>query len=577
MINLHRDQLMLSLRPPDAFWPIPPASDRRVWDAVNVEVRREALARADEALKATQAPLTATLRLSGAPYMDAHRQVRERLNALIAGACVEGGKRYLSALADAVWAALERSAWSDPDLELPTLPDPDAPVIDLASAETACALALVVRLFEPELRRISPAIGPRVVRELYARILEPLSDERGASLRMPPRDTLPALDALCSAVLLTEYDSDRRWLGLRYLCTLVERHLRRALPDGGMTDGLERHVPDTCALSDLLTMLSLASGGDVELRDEALFSHMASLPCALHVGGGWFVNPGGDSPRPHLDPDALFLLGDSARLGELCALAAYLNRDGRTEHEGLPIMQGLQRALFRNLFLREGVRLVQRQYVHLPDMQLLSARMGPFYVCLMGGTNRPGQGHLDVGDLCLFHGGKPVIIDPGTDPASAMHSVPEIAGMGQAYTGLAPLEGADCRFDTDLTLLSLGIAHAYPKACGLLSWQRSAMMSQAQGAVRLMDVVDFDHGQVQPLAFQLITPLSPRLESDRVLLGDVTLYWEGELIPSVERVSLTATAPRSALGPTVYRLRFETDGAVAGGKFAFVFRPSNAD
>ncbi len=575
MLNLRRDQLMLSLRPADAVWPIPPASDRRAWDAVNVEIRREALARADGALKSPPEPLTATLLLSGAPYIEAHRLHRAHLNALIVGACVAGGRRYLPALCDTIWAALERTAWSDPDPELAQLPDPDALEIDLAAAETACALALAARLLEPELRQASPAFGPGILRALHVRIFAPLTAER--TLHVAPRDLLPALDALISCVLLTDFDSDRRWLCVRYLCGLTERHLRRALPDGGMQDGLERHVPDACALSNLLTMLSLASGGEVELRDEPLFSHMAALPAALHVGGGWFANHGGDSPRPKLDPDALFLLGDSARLSELCALAAYLSRMERDERSPLPIMQELQRALFRNLFLRESVQLGKRTSVNLPAMQLLSARAGSFYACLIGGANVPGMGHLDVGELYLFYGGKPIIVDPGTDPAAAMHSVPEASCMAQAYTGLSPLEGADCRFDPGLTLLSIGIAHAYPKACGLLSWQRSVMMSQAQHSVRLMDAVDFDHGQVGGLAFQFITPQNPRLMPDRVLLGDVTLFWEGALIPSIERVSLQHPAPRAALGPTVYRLRFETEGPVAGGNFAFVFRPSDAD
>lgn len=572
MFSLKREALMLSLRPADAFRPIPPATDRRVWDAIGADLRGELCLRADQALREPLVPLTASMYLQGAPYIERHQARIEQLKALILGACA-GGTHYLERIRDLLWALTEQSDWALPT-DASELPAPLSPRVDLAACEVASVLALAHSLLGAALDAASPAIRARIRHELDWRVFAPLADE-SRPLDILFAEIPRAADALMSAVLLLESDDRLRWLCMRRLLGLLERHLQSALRDGGCRDGLERHLQNTFALSNCLFMISLASGGEVELRDEPEFVNMAMLPVALHIGGGWFVNPGGDGPRPAIDAQSLFRLGDSVRSGELCALAAYLNRPGvGTKAPGGSLMHQLLNALYYRDFLKEPARVALRPSVCLPDMQLLSARMGEFFVALIGGENRHGEGHLDVSDVCLFYKGKPVLIDPGAEPGAEFHSVPKLELTEQGYLNQPPQEGVDFQFDPSYVMLSLGIAHAYPRGAGLQSWQRSLMMTSFEGNIRLMDVIDFDHGLKKQLSFRFITPLKPEDMTDRIQLGDIELTWEGELDYRIEPVKLDRPEQRMLWGGAFHRITFSTPGPVQGGSFGFVFRPA---
>ena len=567
---------MLNLRQAQSIFPIPLSNDRRTWDGISPDVRRELLSEADEAVRNSPRPLSAALTMtSPEEYQSAYAEHRARLDALIAGACVTDDGRYAHALLDEIWMLLECSGWCDPSVDNPSLPDIEDPRIDASAAQTACSLAIAAQILAPQLESISPKILPRIARELQRRVIVPLSAERTFAICIAPKDRLPAFEALLSTALLTDAEGEERWLCIRYLCELIEKQTATLPRDGGMRGGLEQYVRDACALANIFYMLSIATDGAVELRDEAAFMRMVRMPLRLHVTEAFFLNPGGESPAPNISRDALFLLGDAGRSADLCALAAFLNRNYANRPPKLWLMDTLRCALYRNVFLREPARIVQYPTLRIASMQLLGARMGSFYAAVLGGANAPDAGHLDVGDFTLFYRDRPIIIAPGGCVESSMHSVPEVEAHGQQFGRGEPPSEADCRFDSDLTLLSVGIAHAYPAAASLLGWQRSVMMTPQDDVVRLMDVVDFERGQSKRLTFVFMTPYAPQLGDGEILLDqDVLLTWEGALIPSVERVALPDDGTRRFLGASTYRIRLETDGPVLGGQFLFLFEPA---
>ncbi len=568
MISLQRDVLMMSLRPVGSFRPVPPASDRRVWDEVGAVLREDLFRRAENVLYQPVQPLTASMLRAGAAYERACAARRAQLRALAMGACVRGPERYVDLLVDLIWATLEQSTWALPDGL------PQEPQIDLFAAETACELALCAWMLGPEISAYT-GVMPRIKRELAERIFIPLADTSTRALCFSRADLPRAVDALMGAVLLMDEEPERRWLCMRHLISMLEQHLKTALPDGGMKNGLERQMPDVLALNNCLFMLSLASGGEVEIRDDPEFVSMAMLPVSLQAGNGFLLNPGGDSPMPVIDPLSLFRLGDSVRMSELCHLAAQLSRQSGSpaEFDG-PLMHQLLNALYYSEFIKEPAISTLRPTVALPNMQLLSACQGPWFASLMGGQNRPHEGHLDVGDVWLFYQGKPVLIDPCGDPDPGCHSVPVVAGFEQLRTGKPPQEGIDHRFDATYTMLSLGIAQAYPPEARLFSWQRTLMLV-APGSVRLMDVMDFEQGVESMAQFRFVTPRRPEISGERVLLGDIELLWEGELNVSIEPLTLKPHQ-RQLWGDTFYRVLFTTKDRVPGGTFAFVFQSAKA-
>ena len=545
--TLKRDVLMLNLRPAEATAFLPAASDRRIWDGLNEDARRELINKADAANQKELPKLSASLYMNRHQYAQAAAHHRHAMDALVAGACAMGGGQYLGAAIDAIWQTLERSSWADP-LAL-ALPDIDRPTIDASAAHTAGSLSLALALLRAEFDAISPMIAQRINREITRRMLVPLARE--VKLQIADGDRMASYAQLLCAALLTDFERDDRWLSIRYLCGLIERELRGHTSDGCMRHGLEQHLRDSCALSDILMMLSIASGGAVELRDEPDFARMAGLFAQLFIAGDCFLNPGGDGIRPNIDPDALFLLGDSARLGEVCALASYLNRGERRQRDVLPLMDLLQHALYRNLFLREPARVTKRPQLLIQSMKLAGARVEPFYAALSGAEAGA------FGDFTLFNRDRPLI-----QSLRDAHNIPTIDGINQADQADMALTRADLRYDPNLSILTMDIGHAYPKNLGLSAWQRSVMMQP--GAVRLMDLVEFEHGEEHRLQFQFVSARKPTLDGEAISLGEVLLRWEGDLQVQIDPLS----APD---GAELYRIALETAEAVSGGKYAFIF------
>lgn len=573
MLSFRRDQLLMNLRPPAAFMPVPPAGERRVWDLLGTALSEVLANRAEQALNDPIPMLTASMRRSGAAFARAQKRRREQLSQLVLGACARGPERYIDAILDCVWALLEESSWARPQNNDPLS---TRHRIDAVAAETASTLALCFRLFLPELSRLAPELGARIYQSLVERVFMPLLEEQASSLELNEDELMPALDAMLGTVLLTEEDSQRRWFCVRRLTALFEDRIKRDLPDGGDPLGLPRHLINSAALSNALFMLSVATDGEVELRDEPAFIGMANLPISLHIGGGWFLNPGGNGPTPFLDPNALYLLGDNARSGDLCALASYLHKQYALEllSADAPLMHKLQHALYCENLLREPSRSVIRQNVALPDTQLMSMRSGSYFMALMGGASEPGTRHLDIGDICLLYQGKPILIDSGAGPEAMFHSVPTVGGIEQQHTERNPEEGIDNRFDLGYSMLSLGIAHAYPPEAQLVGWQRSLMLGASEDGVRLMDVIEFEQGVEKSVSFRFLTPGKPILQTDgAILLGDLALKSETPLDVVIEPVPLLRPHLRQLWGGSFYRLTLTTKQPIAGGTFAFVFRP----
>lgn len=579
MFSLPQEQLLYSLRPAASFHPTPPASDRRAWSGVEEAYARSLVQRAERAREAPLPVLTAGDFLeadgeAGPPAAYVAR--REQLKALVLGALLAGPERYLARIADLLLAICEETSWAAPR-KAERLPHFGAPDVDARAAGTAALLAFAGYLLRGPLDAVSPLFCRRIGAEVRRRVTGPLAEREGLNFLRLSEGEMPgaAADLLLSSLLVEEEDAPR-WLCLRKILRLLERYLERQLPDGGFSTSLEAHVRETLSLADCFEMLGAASGGEVELRDEPLFVNRALLPLYLHAGGGWFFNPGDGLMRPRVDPQALFRLGEAARSTQLCNLAAYLNRQRRSgdapfERPGDSLYQMARLALSRADFLREPARASLLSPVLLPKMQALSARAGGFYAALRGGAGA----HRDVGQLVLFCAGEPVLIDLGLLPDARLHGVPALEGVEQQ----APARRADepeLVRERGYTLLSVGVAHAFPPEANLAGWQRTVLLSEGEGAgeARLIDAFDFD-GAPRKAVFRFLTPRPPQIGEDGLSarLGGVSMRWQDGLDARASAERLTDPALRALWGETVHRLELVQREAAPSGNYTILFAP----
>ncbi len=573
MFSLRQEDLLYSLRPAGQARIAPPMDDRRAWASFDPDAAQALVALADRALGAPLPQLTAGdyLRRDGGDPPPGYRARREQASHLILAACIAGDDKYLPRAADLIWMIAEETGWAVFPRRGAPLPAFGSPDMDVHAARTAELFAMARQMVGAHLDRLTPQITARMEYELRRRAFDPIIARDGDDWMHLSGDTPRVCAHLMAACLAAETDEgERRWQVLRRLLKVLEGYLRTLLPDGGASGGLKRHVEAASALGDCFHMLSLVSGGVVELRDEPQFVDMAILPCKAHIGDGWFVNPGGD-PRPRLSPDVLFRLGEGVRSGCLCGLAAWLRRQSPARApEGEGLFTLLMHLRGRAALLREPARLPLPGSVLLPDMGVAIARGGDFFVALTGGDRRGAFSHRDAGDLTLYHRGQPVLVDCGLPDANA-HSVPALEGVEQTGARRAP-EPPELRSD-GYFMLTLGIAYAYPPAAKLFSWQRSLILTPGEDAVRLIDAFDFDQAQ-RYATERFITPFEPVLAEGLATLGPVGLRFPPELIPSVTPVELSEPRLRALWGDRLYRLELTAPERAPGGRLDFTFFPA---
>lgn len=576
MFSLRQEALMYSLRPAGQVRLVPAMDDRRAWSSWDQDALSALVSRAERALRAPLPHLTAgdfLKRPDAAPPLG-YTLRREQAAALILGACASGDGKYLPRAADLIWMMAEESSWAVFARRGAPLPAFGSPDIDLHAARTAELFALARTLVGARLDGMTHQIVARMEYELQRRVFDPLIARDGEDWLRLSGSAPQIVACLMAACLAAETDEgERRWLILRKLLRILENYLRAQPADGGMMGGLPRHVEAVCALNDCFSMLALASGGEVELRDEAQFIDMALVPCKLHIGDGWFVNPGG-TPRPVLSPDALFRLGAGVRSGALCGFAAYLRRE-RVEREpaGDTLFAQIAHLRARADLLAEPARQPLPSSILLPDTLIATARTEDFFVALSGGDGRGAFSHRDAGDITLFYRGQPILIDAGL-PGADVHNVPSIEGIEQSGARHAP-GPPEVRYD-GYWLMMMNIAHAYPAAARLYSWQRSLILSPADKTVRLIDSFDFE-GVKRCATLRFITPFEPRLTGAQgAQIGPVSVRWPEGLAASVEPVPLQDARLGALWGGALYRLSLTMETAAAGGRLDLLFMPSGA-
>ena len=573
MFSLRQEDLLYSLRPAGQARIASPMDDRRAWASFDSDAAQALVALAERALRAPLPHLTAgdyLRRGDGEPPPGYHFR-REQASHLILAACITGDEKYLPRAADLFWMMAEETSWAVFPRRGAPLPAFGSPDIDVHAARTAELFALARQMVGARLDHLTPQITARMEYELKRRVFDPIIARDGEEWMHLSGDAPKVCARLMAACLAAENDEgERRWQVLRRLMKILEGYLRTLLPDGGAAGDLRRHVEAAAALGDCFHLLSLVSGGVVELRDEPRFVDMAILPCKTHIGEGWFVNPGGD-PRPRLSPDALFRLGEGVRSGCLCGLAAWLRRQSPSrEPEGDGLFTLFMHLRGRAALVREPARLPLPGSVLLPDMGVAIARSGDFFVALTGGDRRGAFSHRDAGDLTLYYRGQPVLVDCGL-PDAGDHSVPSIEGVEQTGARRAP-EPPELR-DDGYWMLTLGIAYAYPPAAKLLSWQRSLILTPGEGAVRLIDAFDFEQAQ-RRATVRFVTPFEPVLSEGLATLGPVGMRFPREMRPSVSLIELAEPRLRALWGDRLYRLELATPESAPGGRLDFTFFPA---
>lgn len=498
---------------------------------------------ASQALNCALPDMLLSERLSDPDGWRSIQQSRRRaLEALLA---VPPTKETIARAADLIALISEESTWSaNPSGEY--FDEENHPEIDFQCAETAVLFGWTKRILGDALNVRSPRIVSRMVAEVRRRALRPaqVHDDYAFMTGGGARPMAIAADLLLAALLL-EPDEARLSRALRPMLRILDdccsRHGRAFAP---LTDV----VADVSAVSDLVVLLREMTDDALDLTGQLPAGDWLDEILYAWIHDRLFVDPAGDGMQPALSGGDIFRIGHAAGDDQLTALGAMV---WHQQHLPSATTTGRLRELSACALMESAFGRPKRlRYAHLRDNRLMAARIPGLYCAL-----HTGGGRGNAGDLCLFADEAPILVDSGR--SCPVKNVPVLNDLSQLTAPFRPCI-ADFEDREDREVMSVDLTAAYPKECGLRSYQRTALTLRPEQTVRIVDALAFD--QPCRTSFRFVTAVRPTVLSTAIRLGPVRLTWEGEF-----------TISASPLDNNLTLLEFTAAEPVRQALFSFSF------
>ncbi|NEB76759.1 heparinase, partial [Streptomyces sp. SID14478] len=330
--------------------PVPPAADRKAWEAVGQDTRDRVLRTAASALAEPWPPLPASLFARFArdgdrgDYQAPAAARRERLGwAVLAAAADPASGAFLDQVMDGVWALCEETSWVLPAHDFRVLgshgrtrgllPDPQCPTLDLGASMTAVLMALTDAIVGDALDRVDPLVRRRLRHEVSTRVLRPYLERDdwgwydGSTAKLNNWNPWIHSELLLATALTEESDEVRSALVTRVVHGL-ENYLAAHPVDGGCDEGPHYWWRAGASLFECLETLTSLLGTGAGVFDHPLIRALAHYPLATWIGDGWAVNFADGPARPReMWPAVLHRFGRRTGQPEVSAHARALRGD----------------------------------------------------------------------------------------------------------------------------------------------------------------------------------------------------------------------------------------------------------
>ncbi|NKI24312.1 heparinase [Paenibacillus dendritiformis] len=629
------DMIATALSPIHHYEPVPAASRRDAWLALDDEVRSFWIRKAEACLGMAWPALPAALYMdyvrtgNRSRYQEPYFARRKALVRLVLAECMEYGGRFLDDIVNGMWAMCEESTWCWPAhlngisrVKNNALPDIDRPVFDLGAGETAALLAWSYYMLRQALDEHCPPLGKRLRRELQTRILDTYEREDGywwMSFQpdLPINNWNPWCNANCLAVLLLiEEKEERRAALVHKALRSLDRFIASYEEDGGCDEGPAYWVRAAASLYDALQLVHAATDGAIDVFGERKIRNMAAYILHMHIGGDAYVNFADSAARLTLPAGLIARFGQAVGDARLEAFGRYVYRrqGGHRYWDGEEI-PSLQRMLF-DLFAMPGMEGPATDPPALPldrwmpGVEVMVARErgdgSGWFLAAKGGHNDESHNHNDIGSFIVYADQLPLWIDAGVGTYTAKtfsperysiwtmqsgyHNVPTVNGTEQAAGAAYRSGGVRHEAEGGLSRLTVDIAPAYPASSGISRWMRTFTLRREPAGGRGQGEPDFASRIIVEEAVKLEEPsmdvtlnwlcaYAPRFVSGRVVLVDEAgaakacmSYDETLWNTRVEPIALEDERLCAAWGDTIYRVLLTAKRLIHEESWQFVLK-----
>ncbi len=454
-------------------------------------------------------------------YRDGYIKRRVALSALsLAEHAVKKG-RYIEEIINGIWCICEESTWSLPDGSA-NLRDVQAPRFDVNSARTASLLALSAHLFRKEL---PVSVKKRVLYEVRNRVLNQFSDAK----QLTPENCAHAL----ITAMFAEPEEDKRRMFVDKTLAALDIFLNEYKNSSFRASSEQSLYRRSAFVFDILEILynvtdqkfSVYSDENVKLAAESIYK--------AHIGNEGFAEI---SAEP--DGARVFLFGNRMDYRKLTDFGAseFLKIKEKTLPDSYNLFHKLYSVKYAAKIISYGDNFDEQESGYIDSMDIFVKKTKYFSAAIKGGASA-------AGNFMVYLDNEPYCVD-----LEKSHNLPIVNG----FTQFSNTKNAVCE-NTDNGLI-VDLSRTYPKDAGIVKWIRSVEAEEKY--VIITD--DYELEKCDDIRIIMIMKEKPILSGDRILIGDGSIVWDGNLALRVELV-------KSKNYDYVYRLVFHVkDDSLSG-------------
>lgn len=466
-------------------------------------------------------------------YETPYFERRTRLLELAAAELCERRGRFLSKLADILFAICEESTWVIPAHNysaapserkagtIAKMPEPvgeNVYAIDLFSGATGGLVALIYYFFREDFEKaVSPLLNERILYELNNRIVKPYLATTDLwwmgyhARKRTVNNWNPWINSnVLTVAAYAVADLETRKALVRKCVESIGFYVEGLPEDGGCDEGPSYWDAAGACVLEFAEICHDLTGGAWSDFSSPMLVKMTDYIQKTNISGTYFFNCADAHVRTH---PRCGLIRRFGKLSGNDALYAFGNEFIRKNPNAAWLSHAHAEASLRGLLDRtpdENAVYTAPKTMSLPTLEFAAARENSdttsgFYLGIKGGNNAESHNHLDVGNFVVYENGMPLMIDAGVGTYTRFtfmaekrytmfafrtedHNLPTINGVGEK-PGLQ-YHADDFHFDEDTRTVTMELAHAYGEDAGIASFRRTAAL--ADGKVTVTDRIVFE-------------------------------------------------------------------------------------
>jgi len=524
----------------------PKAREREYWEneysKKYVEVAEEYLCYDWPSIKATDYIAFKT-ESSRVKQENVHFARRSALYALILGELAEYKGRFIPQIVNGIFTTCEETYWGvsahfPPANYRHNIPQSDDGYIDLFSAETASALALVYYVLYDELYNYCPEILTRIEYEIHRRVIKSYLAHRDwfwQGYTIPINNWNPwIISNLLTVFLIMEKSKTVRDEGIRKMLFEIDNIYQSYPEDGGCDEGISYWAVSGGAVCEFCEQLYTATQGKINFFDDEKLKNVAKYPVRVYIGNGYVTNYADGGNRMAGGSKQLidcYIYGKRMKDDLLLSFAGELTNDDLNDKDSYKFSSYLRTALYKIVNIKDILShkgFTPDEGFVLPDLQNSFVRKNKWFYSCKGGNNAERHNHNDVGSFIAYYDNSPVLVDPGCGVYTARtfhgdrygiwtmqsgwHNTPVINGCMQK-------NGAEYKAD-DFSLseksTNVRFAKAYGSEAGITDLDRNVTITET--GVEICDTFRFSNEQ-NKVCEHFVTPLSVEITEEGAVIG----------------------------------------------------------